>query len=94
MNRRLTESGDLSMDVRRMRGTPKRQGGREGEEPWPPESFEDEWEQEVSVRVPEPRVRGAARRLAHWLFIKGWMCVFVILGLIISGLVAAALGVR
>ena len=94
MNRRLTESDDLSMDVLRMRGTPKRQGGRDGKEPWPPERFGDEWEQEVSVRVPEPRMRGTARRLAHWLFIKGWMCVFVILGLMISGLVAAALGVR
>ena len=94
MNRRLTESGDLSMDVLRMRGAPKRQGGRDGEEPWPPERFEDEWEQDGSVRVPEPRMRGAARRLAHWLFIKGWMCVFVILGMMISGLVAVALGVR
>ena len=39
-------------------------------------------------------MRSSARRLAHWLFIKGWMSVFVILGLMISGLVAAALGVR
>jgi len=94
MNRRLTQSGDWSMDVLRMRGIPKRQSSRDGEETWPPERFEDEWERDGSVRAPEPLMRSSARRLAHWLFIKGWMSVFVILGLMISGLVAAALGVR
>ena len=93
MNRRLTESDDLVWMSSACVGH-QRQGGRDGEEPWPPERFGDEWEQEDPVRVPEPRMRGAARRLAHWLFIKGWMCVFVILGLMMFGLVAAALGVR
>jgi hypothetical protein len=97
MIRRLDRSEDFRTTILRLRGEWDPGCSAGGDAPRP-EDDRGEYMEEITCWVSVPgrkaEPQGFVRKAAHWLFLKGGMCVVLILGMMLFPLIALALGFR